>query len=160
LGRDIGVSDSSGESPSAKAVVEGPKPQPPDADLPPALQRLIALEEQRIASANRRTDVVRLAIESNDASDKRQFDFRMAELDTKKTDISQRHSLAKIVIISAVGIGTVVAGLLLGMALFGAPDQSKIAIQILKVLGIGGAGYGLIGAVVRGISRMLKENLR
>jgi hypothetical protein len=49
--------------------------------VPQQLQILVDLEKQRIDSYNRRTDAARYAIEMNDAADKRQFEYRMAELD-------------------------------------------------------------------------------
>lgn len=126
-------------------------------EFPPALRSLIELERERIDSANRRTEVVRFAIESNDASDKRQFEFRMAELEAGRASSARRHTLAQKVVFSATGIGVVILALLFGMAFFGNPDQSAVAIKILEVSGVGIGGYGLIGAVVRATSQLFKE---
>jgi hypothetical protein len=140
--------------PARKA--EEREPQDSD-DLPPALQTLIELEKQRIESANRRTDVVRFAIEANDASDKRQFEYRMAELDAGSSARQQRHSLAQKVVFSATAVAVVITTLLFGMAFFGTATQSGIALEILKISGVGVAGYGLIGVVVSAISKLFRE---
>jgi hypothetical protein len=115
------------------------------------------LEKQRIESYNRRTDVARYAIEMNDAADKRQFEYRMAELEAGRTSSIRRHALAqKVAVGSGLGGGLIIA-LLLIMAFFGSSEQSAIAIQIFIVLGIGVGGYGAIETVVRAVSRLFKE---
>jgi hypothetical protein len=43
------------------------------------------------------------------------------------------------------------------MAFFGSDSQSTTAIEILRISGVGLAGYGLIGAVVRAVSQLFKE---
>jgi hypothetical protein len=57
---------------------------------------LVDLERQRIDSFNRRTDVVRYAIETNDAADRRQYEYQMAELEADTAASRCRHSLSKI----------------------------------------------------------------
>jgi hypothetical protein len=125
--------------------------------VPQQLKILADLEKQRIESYNRRTDVARYAIEMNDAADKRQFEYRMAELEAGRTSSIRRHALAQNVAVgSGLGGGLIIA-LLLIMAFFGSSEQSAIAIQIFIVLGIGVGGYGAIEAVVRAVSRLFKE---
>jgi hypothetical protein len=88
--------------------------------LPPALQSLIDLERQRIDSNNRRTEVTRYAIETNDAADQRQFDFQMAKLRSEDHNNERRHSLAANISIYAGVASAVILALLLGMAFLAA----------------------------------------
>jgi hypothetical protein len=41
---------------------------------------------------------------------------------------------------------------------FGSSQQSSIAIYIFSILGIGIAGYGAIGTVVRAVSKLFKDD--
>ena len=73
----------------------------------------------------------------------------MAKLHTEDASNVRKHGLAKAIVLFA-GIGAaVVLALLLGMAFFGSPTQSAMALQILVVLGIGIAGYGVLAAAVK-----------
>jgi hypothetical protein len=125
-----------------------------DLPLPPALQSLVDLEKQRIESFNRRTDVVKYVIETNDASDKRQFDYQMAKLNAETTAATRRHSLLKTVMLAGGGISALIVGSLLGMTFFGNPAQAQLALEALKILMIGGGGYGLINGVVAAVRRL------
>jgi hypothetical protein len=126
--------------------------------IPQQLQILAELEKQRIDSYNRRTEVARYAIEMNDGADKRQFDYRMAELDAGRSSSERRHMLAKNVAFGVGAVSVVVVALLLVMAFFGTAAQSAMAIQIFIILGIGIGGYGAIEAVVRSIARLFKDD--
>jgi hypothetical protein len=144
-------------APSApKNIDPGALTKQPDFFLPPALQSLLALEQQRIESTNRRTDVARYAIETSDLSDKRQFEYQMAKLNADSDHRARNYTLAKTVILGTSVGAVCVGGLLLWMAFFGTPSQSAIAIDILKYLGAGVGGYGAIHGVVRGFSRLLR----
>jgi hypothetical protein len=139
----------------SKAVVA--HQEPPPQSLPQQFQILVDLEKQRIESHNRRTDVARYAIEMNDAADKRQFEFRMAELQSNTSSSERRHHLAKNVALW-LGIGSAAAiALLLIMAFFGTAPQSAMAIQIFIILGIGIGGYGAIESVKRAIAKLLTQ---
>lgn len=41
---------------------------------------MFELEKERIKSSDKRTEIARLAIEANDSSDKRQFEYHMSKL--------------------------------------------------------------------------------
>ena len=125
--------------------------------IPPALQSLINLERERIESADRRTEVARLFIDTSDTSDKRQFDYRMAKLSADDESDRRNHGLARIVTFIASGLGIAVLALLLVMAFFGSKEQSETAIQVLKVLGIGAGGYGFIEGIIRGIGKLFQD---
>ena len=121
------------------------------------MQGLIDLERQRIESTNRRTEVIRYAIETNDAADKRQFDFQMAKLQNDADASRRRHRLARNAILGGGAVVVVVVGFLLDMTFFGTPEQSSMALAILRTLGIGLGGYGVIGGIVATIRRALEN---
>jgi hypothetical protein len=124
---------------------------------PHELQILFDLEKRRIESYNRRTDVARYAIEMNDAADKRQFEYRMAELQADESKSVRRHGLAKNIALGGGIAGAIVIALLLVMAFFGSEQQRSIALYIFAILGIGIGGYGAIGTAVRAVSKLFKS---
>ncbi len=125
--------------------------------FPAELRELISVERERIESANRRTEVARYAIEMNDASDKRQFDFQMEQLSSHGSDAKRRYKFAVGVAIAGFSFTTVLAVLLLGMAFWGTPQQAEMAFAILKALGLGVAGYGIIGAATRAVRALMNH---
>jgi hypothetical protein len=62
------------------------------------------LEKERIKSADKRTEIARLAIEANDAADKRQFDYHIQKLNH---DIEFKNQQAKVSAKLLYGIGLV-----------------------------------------------------
>lgn len=116
---------------------------------------MVDLEKQRIESFNRRTDVVRYAIETNDAADKRQYEYQMAKLAAETNAAESRHRLMRTLTIGGGAVVTVTVGILRGIAFWGNPTQSEMSLTILKVLGTGAAGYGIVNgaqAVLRRLS--------
>ena len=156
------MSDSSPE-PSEEKRSEGsvtipdPRQRGLDLPMPPALQSLIDLEKQRIESFNQRTDVVRFAIETNDAADKRQFEYQMAKLDAESDSSNRRHSLMRRVLYTGGSATILTVAFLLGMTFMGSPEQSKLALSCLQVLMIGGGGYGVINGLIAGFRRLSNE---
>ena len=53
---------------------------------------LIVLERERIASRDRRTDVMRRTIDAGDAADKRQYDYHVEKLRRDDDDRKRRHA--------------------------------------------------------------------
>jgi hypothetical protein len=145
-------------APAQPPAPAGQQPRQLDLFIPPALQSLIDLERQRIESTNRRTEVTRFAIETNDAADKRQFDYQMAKLHSEDQATQRRHNLARNVAAYAGAGASLVLALLLVMAFFGDASQSATETQILIILGVGIGGYGVIEAAVRTVGRLLKNN--
>ena len=54
---------------------------------------MFELEKERLKSADKRTEIARLAIEANDAADKRQFDYHIQKLNH---DIEFKNQQAKV----------------------------------------------------------------
>jgi hypothetical protein len=125
-------------------------------ELVPAepLHELLQLERERIDSNNRRTEVMRLAIEANKESDRQQFDFSMAQLGHESTKTESKHSIAKLVIYVGGSFVLILFAFLIGMAFFGSPYQAQIAFDLVKIILAGVAGYGVITGIVNFLRRM------
>jgi hypothetical protein len=117
----------------------------------------LQIERQRIDSYNRRTEVASQAVAANNEADKRQFDFQMAKLSSEDAASKRKDSLAQVVVIGLGLFGIAVIALFLVMAFFGSPAQSAIALQILKVLGVGSGGYGVISGLTGLIKRLMQN---
>lgn len=144
------------------------KPEPSDAQLSlfngdrdrivgvsEELRDLLLIERERIESQNKRTEVVRLAVEMNDASDKRQYDFQMAQLNAQVEGTRRKYTLATWLSSVSIAIGTCLLSLLFWALFFGSKDQSEMSMSVLKIIGYGLGGYGAIGAGVRGVRRLI-----
>ncbi|EME69096.1 hypothetical protein H261_15225 [Paramagnetospirillum caucaseum] len=127
-------------------------------------EQALEVERERIRSQDKRTEVVRAAIEANDASDKRQFEFHMAKLDDERNARAEnsaiereRLHLAKWI---AASFGVAVIGLCILfsiMLFFGSATQSATALNILGTVGKGIAGFGIIYAVVVAFRTLLRR---
>jgi len=152
------VADSSGQPREQEQKESGtlvdPRQQRLELPLPPALQSLVELERQRIESFNRRTEVVRYAIETNDAADKRQYEYQMAKLAADTSAATRRHALMRTVTYTGGAISIITTGFLLGMTFLGNAQQSALALEALKVIMIGGGGYGVINGLITGVRRL------
>lgn len=108
---------------------------------------MFELEKERIKSADKRTEIARLAIEANDAADKRQFDYHIQKLNH---DIEFKNQQAKVSAKLLYGIGlvsTAFGALLIYLTFFGTVLQSEIAANLLEklVTAMSGVGVYLLG---------------
>lgn len=127
-----------------------PSQDPKQLDL---FAEALEVERERIRSQDRRTEVVRAAIDANDAADKRQFEFHMAKLDEEKqqridkTDLDRtRITLAGRIALAFGGSFILLTTVFVSMLFFGNPSQSEIAKNALTTLGNGIGGFGVIYA--------------
>jgi hypothetical protein len=111
-------------------------------DLFPA--ELVALERQRIDSQDKRTAVARAAIDAQQESDKRQFEFHMARLKSDEASGEKRFRFASKYLWTILVTGIGVLALLLAMIFFGGEHQSQLAIKAFKVLGNAAVGAGAL----------------
>lgn len=115
----------------------------------------LEVERERIRSQDRRTDVVRAAIDANDASDKRQFEFQMAKLSEEasrrqeQSEIERKRIALAVGIASLFGVFSVVLSLLVFyMMFFGDERQSQMAGDFMSIVGTGIGGFGLVYAAI------------
>ncbi len=108
---------------------------------------VLDLERERIKSQDKRTEIARLAIEKNDDADKRMFDFHMAKLQQDTSVKSQQVIIARNLIYGGSAVTAAIVALLLYFALFGEPDKSALAIELLSTVtkGLSGIGIYLLG---------------
>jgi predicted small integral membrane protein len=84
----------------------------------------------------------------------------MAKLAAETGMATRRHGLLTIIAIGGGAVLMSVLGLLFWMAFLGNDAQAAMALSILKIIGIGGGGYGLIGGIVSGIKHLLDRTPR
>lgn len=101
---------------------------------------LVEIEKERIKS-------VRMAIEVNDASDQRAFDYHMARLDSETKLKAEQIKIARAVIYGGATIATLITMLLFWLLFFGSEAQSHIASSLIEklVAAFGGVGLYLLG---------------
>jgi hypothetical protein len=114
----------------------------------------MAVERQRLEASTRRTDVVKMLVEANDAADKRQYEFQMAKLESGNVDLRNRHTLLSRTILGGGIFVILVVALFLYMAFFGNENQRETAIKILTVFGTGLGGAGIFRIVTEGLKRI------
>lgn len=117
-------------------------------------KELMAVERQRLEASTRRTDVVKMLVEANDAADKRQYEFQMAKLESGNVDLRNRHTLLSRTILGGGIFVILVVALFLYMAFFGNENQRETAIKILTVFGTGLGGAGIFRIVTEGLKRI------
>ncbi len=117
----------------------------------------LQIERERIDSENRKTQVAIQAVAADDEADKRQFEFEMAKLAVEDSASKRRDDFTRLVVMAFGSFVAVVTGLFLLMAFFGNAAQSAIALEILKVLAVGGGGYGLISGLAGFIRRLMQS---
>ena len=116
---------------------------------------LIALERERIASQDRRTDIARHAIEANDAADKRQYDYRGEKLRLDDDDRKRRYVSGIAIVGILLAVVIVFTGFLFWMLFTGDEAKRAAADRLLGTVltGLGGFGGGWV--ILNGIRRLL-----
>ena len=110
-----------------------------EGDFQPA-HDLIEIERERIKS-------VRLAIEANDASDQRAFDYHMARLDSDTKIRTEQLRIARTMMYGGSALAALMILALFGLLFFGNAEQSHLASVMLEKLvsALGGIGVYLLG---------------
>ena len=120
------------------------------------LGQATSVEHARIDMQNKRTDVFRRALDVQDASDQRQYDYHVKALESN--DAKERESRkigGRLVTILLVG-GFLLIGSLLAVALFGDESQGESAIAITKYFFTGLGGYGVLRMAERIFRRFFR----
>jgi CHASE3 domain sensor protein len=122
----------------------------------------LEVERERIRSQDRRTEAVRAAIEANNASDKRQFEFHMARLEEEKQQRINKDGverskigLARMIVLLFGSFAILVTFGLLYFLFFGTPDQVSTAQSLLSTGGKGVGGFGAIYAIISAVKALI-----
>lgn len=138
----------------------GRVPQPVNRGTEPAeiefFRELIRLEDRRLDEARRRTELVERALELNDEQDRRQAEYATHDLESRERADVRRHKRTGRALYALIAIAGVVFALLIALSFFGTAEQSKTAIEILKYVASGLAGYGLMYAVLSALRRLTR----
>jgi hypothetical protein len=139
---------SEGENPSQNQSLV---PQNSQADHPTGdqasnqfIREILDLERQRVASTNRRTDVALRAIEAGDASDKRQYEYHVEKMrQNSKVRTDHNRSIFKLLwaVFGSIGIA---GALVFWMLYFGTEIQREVSVSILRNIGTGLGGAGVL----------------
>lgn len=138
------------EEKSGEVIPSGESSQERQLEL---FEELVAVEKARIESTNQRTEVMRLAVEANDRSDEREYNFHMQRLENEAVDSARRYKFGSRFFLSVGGASIALVAFLVYMAFYGAEIQSGMAIRILQLLFAALAGYGLLSALVSAAKR-------
>ena len=121
-------------------------------------EALIALERDRIDSFNRRTEVARRAVDANEAADQRQFSFHMEKLSRDSDDRDDRRVTGFRMLWVFIGVVVLAGGFMLAMAFFGDENQKQVAIDLVRTIANGVAGFGVIWAIINAFKRLIGTN--
>lgn len=116
---------------------------------------LIALERERVASRDRRNDLTRQAIEADDAADQRQYDYHVEKLRRDDADRKRRHASGVRLLWGLFSAVALFNAFVFWMVFFGNDAQRSAATAILRTLGTGLGGFGIIWFLVTAARRFL-----
>ena len=105
-------------------------------------KEMVELERERIRSADKRTEIARLAIEANNASDQRQFDYHMSRLEQETKLIKDHIKLAGFLTYGTYFISVMLISIFTYMSFFGDSEQTKTAYELFSKLITAFAGIG------------------
>ncbi|MBS3953661.1 MAG: hypothetical protein KGZ88_11995 [Methylomicrobium sp.] len=110
-------------------------------------KEMLELERERLKSQDKKTEIAKMAIEANDAADKRMFDYHMSRLDSENDLSKEQIKIAKHLIYGGFTVFFISIALLLSMSFFGDESQSKTAFILLEKLmtALGGIAVYLLG---------------
>lgn len=110
-------------------------------------KEMLDLERDRLKSQDKRTEIAKMAIEANDAADKRMFDYHMSRLDRESELRKEQIKIAKHLIYGGFTAFFISIALLLTMSFFGNEAQSETAATLLEKLmtALGGIAVYLLG---------------
>ena len=116
---------------------------------------LIAIERERIASQDRRTDVARRAIDANAAADEREYSYRVEQLRRDHIDRKRRYVSGIAILCTLLAAALCFTGVLFWMLFTGDEAQRAAADRVLGTVltGLGGFGGGWV--LLNGIRRLL-----
>ena len=117
----------------------------------PELLELVRLEQQRLESQDRRNEIALRAIEADESSDKRQYDYHVSRLESEERKFNARLGLVAKVWLGIGGLTALFALVILYMMFFGTQEQARIAEKLLVWSFTALGGGGLLYAGQRGL---------
>ena len=118
-------------------------------------ETLIALERDRIDSFNRRTEVARQAVKVNEAADQRQFSFHMEKLKRDSDDRDDRRVTGFQMLWIFIAVVVVAGSFFVAMAFYGDENQRQVAMDLVRTIANGVAGFGIIWAAINAFRRLI-----
>ena len=116
---------------------------------------MLDVERQRIASADRKTDVNLRAIQAYDEADKREYDLERHRIDTENEHRRGVFSFLKLIVGGTLLAATIVVGVALFFLFGDEPERRLIAENIIKYMFTAVGGYGVLQVLMRIINRTL-----
>lgn len=113
------------------------------------VNELVRIEDARIARDNRQAEIQEKALDISNEQDKRQAEFHGRRIQLQDDADKRRIRLAGRTLASGAVLVAAPAALFLYMVFYGNESQSNNALEIVKTLGVGIAGYGVIQALAR-----------
>lgn len=138
----------------------GRVPQPANRGAEPAeiefSRELVRLEDRRLDETRRRTELAGRALELNDEQDRRQAEYAALDLESRERADIRRHKRTGRALYALIAIAGGTFALLIALSFFGTAEQSGTAIEVLKYVASGLAGYGLGYAVLSALRRLTR----
>jgi hypothetical protein len=145
------------------------EPRSPN-DLPPAqtsvsiddksaavLSQALQVEQQRIASTDKRTDVAALAIRSQNEQHKREIELEERRLSADNSHRDKVFKLFTVLLLMGAIAGIGMVAFLVYFMFYGDAEQKNTAETIGRILGTGIGGFGVLEVARRIIQRILRR---
>ncbi len=120
------------------------------------IKSILEIEHQKIAVADGRNQVILKSVEFEEDANKREFEISIKRLETEDKHRTNAHNLAKYLCIGGSISIVIIMFLLLYFTFSGTASQSEYAIMALKILAIGGGGYGIVSAIGNALKQVLQ----
>ena len=125
--------------------------------LPSAANVLAEVAREYIALQREQQAVTLRSWEVMDSSDQRQNETAVRRIETEDEQDKRRHRLAVIAVCLGIGVPLILLTLILVTAIFGSERQSKIALDLLRIIGMALGGGGIIVLVYSVINRFIRH---
>ena len=121
---------------------------------------IVKIEHRRLDEQNKRTELAGRAFGILDQKDRRQTELATKQLEADERADVRRHKLVSRIVwtlVATVGAtGTAIAAAV-ALVFFGTPEQSEMAVAMLKFLGIAGGGFGVGHVMLTAMRRLLRH---
>ena len=140
------------------AALQETAQEPPETAQVWAFKQLLNLEQQRVASNNRRMEVAEKVIAAGEAAEKRQHEFHIERLRLGSSDRNDRHRSFMMLVWAAATVTVMFGGTAFYMLFFGEEIQRETAQDLLTVLGTAVGGGGALYGIRAMVQYLLERN--